>query len=120
YFTSGKYESFKRVADASASDHDERYDLLETTWLPDQSMYEINVNGETLPFGNPDFSFLQYRYNVVFRWEYNPGSTLYLVWSHDRSDYQREYNPIDGFMDDMFGLKGNNVFMVKFNYWFAL
>jgi len=35
-------------------------------------------------FANPDFSARSLIGNTVLRWEYRPGSTLYLVWTHDR------------------------------------
>ena len=30
---------------------------------------------------NPDFSIVQFNSNLVVRWEYVPGSELFLVWS---------------------------------------
>ncbi len=35
---------------------------------------------------NPDFNFRSLRGSAVFRWEYRPGSTLYFVWTQQRSD----------------------------------
>ena len=32
-------------------------------------------------FDEPDFAFVQYRSNLVVRWEYIPGSEIFLVWS---------------------------------------
>ena len=32
-------------------------------------------------FENPDFSYVQFNSNLVLRWEYIPGSELFLVWS---------------------------------------
>jgi hypothetical protein len=63
---------------------------------------------------------MQFRSNLVFRWEYKLGSTLYFVWAHDRSDYSAAYHPVNDIAGDLFGLRGNNVWMVKFNYWFSL
>ncbi|NIU78657.1 MAG: hypothetical protein GWN71_35435, partial [Gammaproteobacteria bacterium] len=39
-------------------------------------------------FADPDFNFKQLRSNLVLRWEYRPGSTLFLVWSQGRSHYE--------------------------------
>ncbi|MBI4417619.1 MAG: carbohydrate binding family 9 domain-containing protein, partial [Ignavibacteriales bacterium] len=36
---------------------------------------------------NPDFNFRSLRANAVFRWEYLPGSTLYLVWTNEKSHF---------------------------------
>lgn len=38
-----------------------------------------------LSFRNPDFNVRTFRSNLVLRWEYRPGSTLFVVWSQDRS-----------------------------------
>jgi hypothetical protein len=54
------------------------------------------------------------------RWEYKLGSTLYLVWSHDRSERQSVYNPIREIGGDLFRIGGDHVFMVKLNYWFSI
>jgi hypothetical protein len=54
---------------------------------------------------------------MVLRWEYKPGSTLFLVWSQTRDHYQNT-----GFLDvyqdayDLFSQKAHNVFMLKFTY----
>jgi len=67
------------------------------------------------------FNFQQFRSNVVFRWEYRPGSTLFLVWSQGREDSA----PVEGtgsFRDDLsdlFGRRANDSFLVKVSYWLA-
>ena len=56
---------------------------------------------------------------MVFRWEYRPGSTLFLVWSQGREDTA----PVEGtgsFRDDLgdlFGRRANDSFLVKVSYW---
>lgn len=60
--------------------------------------------------------------NVVLRWEYLPGSTTYLVWTHGRNfaengGYKRNYG--DEF-DRMFSVSPDNVFMLKVSYWYSL
>ncbi len=50
----------------------------------DDGVYHIdeNRNGTTdYSFGEPDFAYVQYRSNLVVRWEYIPGSEIFLVWS---------------------------------------
>lgn len=69
----------------------------------------------------PDFSFNEFRSNLVARWEYLPGSTLYFVWEHRMSNRDSKY--LSGWgnnLDRMFGLPATNTFMVKMNYWFNL
>jgi hypothetical protein len=120
YFSAGKYDQFKRVSSANSYDLNERFEMLNTTYDEGESAYSFDLGAESYSFSDPDFSFIQYRSNVVFRWEYSPGSTLYFVWSHDRSDWRSVYNPVSDITGDLFGLQGNNVFMMKLNYWFSL
>jgi hypothetical protein len=70
---------------------------------------------------NPDFNTKSLRSNVVFRWEYRRGSTLYLVWNVSNSDDTRP-GEFSAFRDlrTGFGAAGTQVLMVKFNYWLGL
>lgn len=120
YYSVGKYDAFSRVAEASARDISNRLEPLEPDYDPVSDSYSYERNAETFRFDNPDFSFMQFRSNLVFRWEYKLGSTLYVVWAHDRSDWASSYNPIKDITGDLFGIKGNNVFMLKLNFWFSL
>jgi hypothetical protein len=70
---------------------------------------------------NPDFNNKSLRMNTVLRWEYRPGSTLFLAWNRNGSDGARPgvFSPWDDFRG-AFGADGNHVFMVKMNYWLGL
>jgi hypothetical protein len=70
---------------------------------------------------NPDFNSKSLRSNVVFRWEYRRGSTLYLVYNTSNSDESRP-GEFSAFRDlrTGFGAPGTQVLMVKFNYWLGL
>jgi len=82
--------------------------------------YTITDNGgaDTLRIANPDFNILSFRSNAVLRWEWRPGSTLYLVWAQNRFGYQPTARLV-GFGDlvDSFGARGDNFFAVKVSYW---
>lgn len=67
-----------------------------------------------------DFNVSSLQGNAVFRWEYSPGSTFFLVWQQQRSGFRPngEFN----FGNDFRGLfdpEPTNVFLVKFSYWFG-
>jgi len=71
--------------------------------------------------GNYDFSSRSLRANAVLRWEYRPGSTLFLVWTSSCSAYDPQ--PVFSAGDDLRHLchgRGNNVFAVNMNYWLSL
>ncbi len=69
-------------------------------------------------FGDRDFNVRSLVGNAVLRWEYRPGSTLFLVWQ--RQQRGREAVGDFDFGRDWGGLWGapaENVFIVKMNYW---
>jgi hypothetical protein len=71
--------------------------------------------------GNPDFNRKSLRGNVVLRWEYVRGSTLFVVWNMATSDETRAglFSPRRD-LATAFGAPGNHVFVVKMNYWLSL
>ena len=73
----------------------------------------------TLP--NLDFNVRSFRSNMVLRWEWRPGSTLFAVWQQNRGQRDpigRAVRPGDVF--DSFSAPGDNFFALKLNYWLPL
>ena len=70
-------------------------------------------------FDNPSFDTRSLIGNVVYRWEYRPGSTLYLVWTQSRSDELSYVGNLDFTRDRtaLFATHPDNIFLVKVNYW---
>jgi uncharacterized protein DUF5916 len=76
--------------------------------------------GSAAPFtiGDQNFNFRSLRANLVFRWEYRPGSTLFLVWQQQRAGvapigdfaFRRDFSAI-------FDNAATNVVAVKATYW---
>jgi hypothetical protein len=71
-----------------------------------------------------DFAYGAANFNVVYRWEYRPGSTFYLVWTQSRSRFDtREDRPSGSEFDNAFGLdplfrnQGENRVLLKLTYW---
>jgi hypothetical protein len=91
---------------------------------PRSKDYESRFKPYVPPSGNTDpggFNFKQFRSNAVMRWEYRPGSSLYLVWSQGRNDYDNVYGD-STFREDyrkLFKLHPDNTFLVKMSYWFS-
>ncbi len=87
----------------------------------------------TLSFGNPDFNSFSFRSNLVIRWEWNPGSTIFLVWQQNRDDFcsggSVDFCPngsvpgsqatLASFADP-FKLPGDNFLAVKMSYWISV
>ena len=65
------------------------------------------------------FNFKSLQSNVVFRWEYAPGSTLFAVWNHGRQGYDGTAgtNLFGGDVEDLFKLHPSNTFLIKMSYW---
>ncbi|HEY8470824.1 MAG TPA: DUF5916 domain-containing protein [Longimicrobiales bacterium] len=72
-------------------------------------------------FDDPDFNLRSLRGNALLRWEYRPGSTLYLVWTQSRSD-TAPFGDLDFSRDRraLFRTQPDNVFLVKVSYWLGL
>ncbi len=99
FVSAGEYSSFKQLADGRAADYAQRY--------------------APAPYsGNPDFNYRSFRTTNVLRWEYKPGSTLFVVWQQGRErtvgrggfDFSRDFGGI-------FSSPARNVFLVKWAYW---
>ncbi len=81
----------------------------------------VDFNGDgaiDATFEDGDFNVVSLRGNAVLRWQYQPGSTLFLVWQQHRYG-DRAFGDLDPARDgrDMFRLQPDNVFIVKINYW---
>ena len=70
---------------------------------------------------DPDFNRKSLRGNIVLRWEYVRGSTLFVVWNMATSDESRAglFSP-ERDLQTAFGAPGTHVFVVKLNYWLSL
>ena len=72
----------------------------------------------TFTFNDPSFTFRSLRGNAVLRWEYRPGSTIFVVWTRSGSS-SLSRGQID-FGDDVGSLfqgPSENIFLIKVNYW---
>lgn len=70
---------------------------------------------------NRDFNVQSFRSNVVLRWEWNPGSTLFVVWQQNRSTSSSigdHVRVVDLF--DPARAPGDNFLSVKMTYWFTV
>ena len=74
-------------------------------------------------FQDPDFRTRSVKVNAVLRWEYRPGSTLFVVWTQSRSGYwpyDASFDVNRDFQRELFLDRPTNVLLVKFNYWMSL
>lgn len=124
YITVGSYSHFKEF------ERPESYDFVE--YGKDSNMeiikdgddgyclYPNGSDGNSLDIENPDFNYKALVGSAVLRWEFRPGSTLYVVWTRNGSD---EQNPgvlnFNRDIKNLFKAESDNVFAVKLTYWFG-
>ncbi|HSJ06016.1 MAG TPA: DUF5916 domain-containing protein [Longimicrobiales bacterium] len=127
FISAGRYSDFMEVASPRARTFDgrfTRYAPAQVAYDADDNVYRIDRNGDGTPdysFGNPDFNFKQMRSNAVMRWEYRPGSTLFLVWSHGRTaeDGNGDFR-FGRDVSDLWSTAGSNTLLVKVSYWLGI
>ncbi len=129
FIASGRYDQFKEFV-APRSNTVAVYGVDRGTIRPTTdskgrvASYTIDPDGTgaAAPFvlTNPDFNLRSLRGSAVFRWEYRPGSTLYFVWTQQRSG-QDAVGDFDFGRDRtaLFAAKPDNVFLVKASWWLA-
>lgn len=120
FVSAGAYSGFKRVADPVASAYEDRFTRLAPSNVDGRYLVDLDGDGTTESFRDPDFGFRQFRSNAVLRWEYLPGSTLFLVWSQGRDHSTRDGDFAFGeSVGDLLGVASDNVFMIKLSYWMS-
>ncbi len=126
FIASGKYSDFKYLVRPKSYDftkYGENGSTLEETIYPEGDiLYTLDSDGdgpsEAITIGNPDFNYISLRGNAVLRWEYLPGSTLYLVWTQSREDVDSNGDfRFGNSMNNLFGVRPDNIFMLKLTYW---
>lgn len=120
YVSVGNYSDFREVAQSSARSFNQRYNPLQITQKLNGRVFV--TNGSSLyNIKNPDFNYQEFRSNLVGRWEFRPGSTLYLVWTNTRSAYSEQLGQaVWKSFGNIWNVKSENVFMIKLSYWFSL
>jgi len=84
------------------------------------NLYPNGSDGNSLYIENPDFNYKALVGSAVLRWEFRPGSTLFVVWTRNGSDDQNPGNfNFNRDTKDLFRADADNVFAVKLTYWFG-
>ena len=125
FVSKGNYSAFKYITDPLAIGYKNRFHLYtpsEISSSEEGSLFYIDedLDGITdYSFESPDFNFLQFRSNLVFRWEYRPNSELFVVWTQGKTNSgDTDKGLWQSLSDDLFGEEGTNTFLVKMTYRF--
>jgi hypothetical protein len=88
----------------------------------DQAKVDENGDGQQdYSFTTPDLNYIQFRSNLVLRWEYVAGSELYLVWSQGiLPDAYDDFDTplLKSLFTNVFDQQPHNIFLVKLSYRF--
>jgi hypothetical protein len=102
FVSKGTYSDVREVVNARADHYDDRF-----------APYALGRD----PGG---FDVRQFNSSTVLRWEYDPGSSLYLVWTQGRQNFEpgSEPPPLSDDFDQLFHAHPANTFLVKAVHWF--
>ncbi|MEP7324218.1 MAG: DUF5916 domain-containing protein [Saprospiraceae bacterium] len=124
FITRPVYSNFGLVKDPLNKSYDARFHRFDVNEirLNSDGGYDVDENKDGIKdysFVNPNFNFVQFRSNLVARWEYKPGSELYLVWSQGNTP-EVGADPSTGLsnnlFDHLFDTQGRNIFLIKATY----
>jgi hypothetical protein len=82
--------------------------------------YTVDDGAASFDIDNEDFNERSFRSNVVLRWEYRPGSMLFLVWQQDRGADRPFATARPSDLFDALNTRGDSFFAVKLSYWIPL
>lgn len=125
YINSSNFYNFKEFTTPRKFNFDVYgEDAGNISYSVDEEEYTVDPDGEgpaeIFTISQRDFNFRSIQGNTVFRWEYRPGSTLFLVWQHDRSSSgQHDDFRFDRDIRNLFDSEPTNIFLVKLSYWFG-
>jgi hypothetical protein len=102
FVTKGEYSNLRELDQPRADEYDARY----------KPYLAIRDPG--------GFNVKQFRSNAVLRWEYRPGSAVYVVWQQGRESSEPEFGgrSFRGDLHELFRAHPDNTFLIKMSYWF--
>ncbi|MBL7857377.1 MAG: carbohydrate binding family 9 domain-containing protein [Cyclobacteriaceae bacterium] len=123
--SSGIYSEFKNITNANAAEYQSRYTPIPVEAMNlNDGIYHVDENQDGVTdysFDKPDFNFGQFRSNMVVRWEYIPGSTLFLVWTQEKNGaFYDPSSPGYNRYAFEFNDQPHNIFLLKYTYRFVL
>jgi uncharacterized protein DUF5916/cellulose/xylan binding protein with CBM9 domain len=102
FVSKGRYSNLRELTNPRAADYVDRFQPYADSTVAQ------------------DFNVKEFRSNLVLRWEYKPGSSIYLVWTQGRQDFEQAYGTrsFRGDFDNLFHQHPDNTFLIKASHWF--
>lgn len=124
FVAAGAYSTYKEVTSPRATEWADRFHVYGDEIDCSSGTCEIDRDGDGMvdaELPRPDFDVMSLRMTSVLRWEYMPGSVLYVAWQHGRASGGPD-GTFDGLgaLPDLLRLPSDNTFLVKVSYWFGL
>lgn len=121
FLSGGSFARFKEVVNPTAAEVEGRMAVIPPSRLSYDSTnrrYLVDA-GQSSGFGfpDPDFSQRDLHLNVLLRWEFLPGSTMFLVWTHARSSDAVADFEVRRDLDQLWRAPAANAVAVKVTYW---
>jgi hypothetical protein len=118
FIASGKFGPAKEFAEPG------QFEFLtygtEVGQISNGQIYPNGIASPAVSFAvpQPDFNVRALRGNAVMKWDWRPGSTMYIAWQQTRNSFE----PIGQFefghdVDQLFGAVPDNIFLIKVSYW---
>ncbi len=127
FISRGIYKSFNKVTNPVADYYGDRISLFQInqiSFTEGDNTYSVDEDSDgtsDYSFQNPDFSQVAFNSNLVVRWEYIPGSEIFLVWSQGIFGNANTRDDLfSGINDQIFQRKPENIFLIKATYRFVL
>ena len=119
FVSAGEYRTLGEVRDARARALDRRVATFGT--ISEGRDGELRIDRGSgraaLTLDNPDFTVRELTSNAVLRWEYRPGSALFLVWGQARDDDSDAADfSLARQARELWRVKGTNVLLLKASY----
>ena len=117
FASSGNFRDFGELA-AARTNALRTYGTDGTTIRFDNGSWLVTDGTQSFRIPNRNFDVLSFRSNAVLRWEWRPGSTMYVVWQQNRAGVLDEPGAVGpGALLDAVSARGENMFAVKVSYW---
>ena len=123
FVSSGEYTSFRQFTRPRSVDK-QVYgtDVGTISYSAENTQYTIDPDGtgpaSAFTVDKPDFTVRSLRGNAVLRWQYRPGSTVFLVWTQERNGFDSVGQfDVRGQSSALFRDRPVNIFLLKVNYW---
>ena len=127
FVASGNFSNFGELEAARSSDL-RTYGTDGTTITPVINQetglvdrYDVTDGASSFSLSNDNFNIASFRSNLVLRWEWSPGSTIFFVWQQNKSGFAPDGSPLEpGSLFDAVTAPGRNIIAIKANYWIPM